>query len=136
MSLPAGSRTSNDRLSPPPYLLQTRWQRMRLPVGIVALALAVGGGAFVLTRGSRKPATPVAAAPTPPAVVEPTAPRVDLNTLPVEPTPSAAPSAEADVIEPATLTPNHPKASPRGTSTSTPAPAPKKKNAGRQDPGF
>jgi serine/threonine protein kinase len=132
----AGSRTSNDRLSPAPYLLTTRWQRARLPVGIVALALAVGGGAFVLTRGSRKPPPPVAAAPTPPAVVEPSAPRVDLNTLPVEPTASAAPSAEPEAAEPATLTPNHPKASPRGTATPTPAPTPKKKNAWRQDPGF
>jgi serine/threonine-protein kinase len=132
----AGSRTSNDRLSPAPFLAPTPWQRARVPLAITALAFAVGGGAFLLTRESRKPPAPVVAAPTP--VVEPNAPRVELDALPVEPAPSGASSVETTPVESAAAAPTAAKPPLRGaTPAPTTAPtAPKKKGAWRQDPGF
>jgi serine/threonine protein kinase len=140
----AGSRTSSDRLSPAPYAVQTTWQRVRVPVGIAALALAVGGGAFALTRETRKPPEPIAASPTPPPVVEPSAQPVNLEALPIEPASSSELSVEAAPVDSATpiapVAPAPAKVTPRTTPAPAPAPTPaptlKKKGAWRQDPGF
>jgi serine/threonine protein kinase len=139
----AGSRPSTDLLSAANFAPQSPWSRLKLPLGLAALALVVGGGAFAITRGTRKPG-PDAATTSVTAThangSEPTAPRVDLNSLPVEPTASA--SAEPQPASSAAATPAHLAPGKGGVHPATaapgpaPAPAPKKKGAWRQDPGF
>jgi hypothetical protein len=131
----AGSRTSNDRLSAPQFP-PTTWQRIRVPAVIAALALVVGGGAFALTRGTRKPPPAPAVALTPPAN-EPTAPHVDLNTLPVEPTPSATSTSEPAPDDSASAAPHVGRGGLHAVPPAPPVPpVQKKKGAWRQDPGF
>jgi hypothetical protein len=136
----AGSRTSNDILSAPDFHMPTPWERARVPLGIAALALVAGGGAFFWTRSARKPPAPaVVAAPHAPTMTEPAAPRVDLNSLPVEPTPSATATSETAPVESAstpTLHVGKGAARPQPAPAPPAPPAPKKKGAWRQDPGF
>ena len=142
----AGSRTSNDMLSTPNFQAPaTWWQQGRLGLGLVALALAVGGAAFAITRNTHK-APPGAASTSTTAphtsATEPPAPRVDLNTLPVEATPAESASATPGPADSTTTaqgqhaakSPTH--ATAPAAPAQAPAASPKKKGAWRQDPGF
>ena len=133
------SRTHGDMPTSPHLMRQTAWQRVRLPIALVAFGIAIGGGALALTRrGHDEPPAPAAVPPAPPTVTEPPAPHVDLDKLPAEPSATAsvappAPSATATVV-PNTRTGRvlvH--ATPAATATTPPAP---KKPKWRNDPGF
>lgn len=111
------------------------WQRHKLPISLAGAALVIGGAAFALSRSSTKEkAVDAAVAPTPTVTVE--APRVAVDSLSVEPKPTAeplvvepppsdSPSADSQAEKPA----------PRAPAPSTAVP-PKKKPSWRQDPGF
>ncbi len=123
----------------------TPWQRTRLPLGLVVMALGVGAAAYAITRSATQtkgaPAVAVGVPSAPnSASAEPNAPQVALDALPVD-------SASSDVtMEP---TPDNEgqshgstKTTGKGASTTTatsePAPgsAPTHKRSWRQDPGF
>jgi hypothetical protein len=142
------SRPSQDGLSGAPFDAPSSLRRARLPLALLALAIVVGGGAFAITRGTQKPETHNAGAPSTTAAPtsEPRAPEVKLDSLPLEPTATseakqtdAPPADSATPDSTITLTPRAPRApATAAPSTAPPAPTapPKKRNAWRQDPGF
>lgn len=129
------SRPTNDLLTTPDFVPPTTWQRLRLPAGVVALALIAGGVAFAVTRSSHKEPPAAAAVPTA-ALTDPTPPHVEVSTPPAAPSASSEPSASATPS--ATVTNiRAPKGPPRaGTAVTPPPVAPKKPRAWRNDPGF
>ncbi len=130
------SRPTNDLLTTPDFVPPTTWERLRLPVAVVGLALAAGGIAFAVTRGSHKEPPAAAAVPTAP-LTEPSPPPVEVKTAPVTPSATPEPSASATVTATATSTARPSKAAPRAGTTTTAAPAaPKRPRAWRNDPGF
>jgi serine/threonine protein kinase len=134
----AGSRPSTDLLSTASFAAPSAWSRLKLPVGLAALALVVGGGAFAITRGTRKPPPAAATAVVPKATVsEPVAPRVELNSLPVEASPKEPASSEPAPLDSAVAPVAHgPKPAAHPGPLPAPTAPPKKKGAWRQDPGF
>jgi len=136
------SRPSQDGLSGPPFDAPSPLRRARLPLALLALALVVGGAAFAITRGTQKPESHNAGAPstTPAPTTEPRAPEVNLDALPVEPTATTqattpdAPPADSATPD-ATVAPT-PRLAPHAPATAAPTAPPKKRNAWRQDPGF
>jgi serine/threonine-protein kinase len=130
---------SHDGLSSPVFDTRTPFQRMRLLMALVVLALVVGGAAFAVTRGTaHKPPTAASPAlPTTAAPSEPAAPQVKLDSLPVEPS-ALAPSASAEPADSATTEPalHAPKGASRPPTAPTATSTQKKRAAWRQDPGF
>lgn len=143
------SRTSQEMLTAPLFTAPSRFSRFKLPLGLTALALVVGGGAYAITRGSHKEPPPAPAVAPPRAKDEPTATRVDLNALPAEPKPepseSAAPEPSASAASTAQQPPPAPvhhvaTAAPEPTTppASTPASTARRKanTSWKMDPGF
>ena len=116
----------------------TRWERARLPVGLMLMAVGVGAAAYAITRSTTQKSSPSVAVAPPSAAPTTTttgnkegAPEVPLSALPVD---SSAPPSEV-TMEP---TPDAPtrggsRAAPKGTGT---APPTAKRKSWRQDPGF
>jgi len=117
----------------------TPWQRVRLPVGLMVMALGVGAAAYAITRTATKSKVgPTLAVVTPSAPTtanaEPAAPKVALEALPVDSAASGGVTMEAT---PESDHGSTPKTSVRPAPAPAPAPAPTPhKKAWRQDPGF
>jgi len=136
------SRPTNDLLTTPDFVPPTTWQRLRLPIGVTALALVVGGVAFSITRNAHKEAPATAAVPTAP-LSEPTPPHVEEK---ASPEPSAAPAPEASATaapEPSATTTTATTATARpskwtghSTTATPPTTTAKKPQKWRNDPGF
>jgi len=117
----------------------TTWERARLPVGLMLMAVGVGAAAYAITRSASQPkaspsvaVAPPSAAPTTTTTGKEGAPEVPLSALPVD---SSAPPSEV-TMEP---TPDAParggsKVAPKGTGAAPPATG--KRKSWRQDPGF
>jgi eukaryotic-like serine/threonine-protein kinase len=108
-------------------------RRLRVPLAVGSLLIAAGGLALFLTRGSTPvPAPAVAGSAVP--VVEEAAPRVSLDSLPVQ---SAAPEDSAvEVVPSASATERVAPANPRVNPPPVERPGTKKPPNWRQDPGF
>jgi len=119
----------------------TRWERARLPVGLMLMAVGVGAAAYAITRSTTQKSSPSVAVAPPSAAPTMTtttgnkegAPEVPLSALPVD---SSAPPSDV-TMEP---TPDAPtrggsRAAPKGAGTAPPA-ATAKRKSWRQDPGF
>jgi serine/threonine protein kinase len=137
------SRTSQDMPTSPHFLRPTAFQRVRLPVALVALGIVIGGGALALTRRAHNEPPAQAAVPTAtPTVTEPAAPHVDLDTLPPETSATATPSAPPPVVPasataaPNTRPPRTGRGSPPVPATTATTPPHHKPAPWRQDPGF
>ena len=112
--------------------------RARLPLALAAIALVVGGIAFLIARkpAAEKPAAaPAPSAAVNTAVVEPPAPRVDLEH--VAPASSAGSSDIKVEDDPPAAATHTGRPRPGATPASSAAPASsKKKQNWREDPGF
>jgi serine/threonine-protein kinase len=130
------SRASQDMPTSPLMLRPSAWQRLRVPLVLGALALAVAGAAFAFTRKPHIEPPATATVPTvTPSVSEPTTPRIE-EKAPPEPSATASTTTTAPTAS-ATATPPARVSKPQPARTSAPPPpAPKKPHPWRQDPGF
>jgi serine/threonine protein kinase len=117
-----------------------RGSKARLSLWLVAIALVVGGIAFAVARkpsGSKPAAAPATSVATK-SVVEPPAPRVDLEQLPPAPTDSEIKvEDETPGTHDATARPGgRPRVGSAAPASASAAPSGKKKSSWREDPGF
>jgi hypothetical protein len=122
-----------------PLIAPSRFQRARLPLAFLTLAVVVGGGAFALARSTAKVPQPVENTTTV-ATQKPEAPVVPA--VKPDPTTAEAPSAaptetETTATEPAGSA-RATKATPHPSATATPPPTgtSRRRQKWRDDPGF